>query len=127
LINRTSTSKKYYIKATISEFLKKGGNKTFSDKNINKIMDPHRSPTVKRKKENESTKDNIKASDYSFNEVDEYIYEKQYSNELFNNDLNEINDIKPIKILTSSRNSNLSESPDEDKNSSFVSEENTNG
>jgi hypothetical protein len=127
LINRTSTSKKYYIKATISEFLKKGGNKTFSDKNINKIMDPHRSPTVKRKKENESTKYDIKASDYSFNEVDEYIYEKQYSNELFNNDLNEINDIKPIKILTSSRNSNLSESPDEDKNSSFVSEENTNG
>ena len=139
IINRKGTFKKN-MPNTISEFLNKGGNKTFSAKNINQIVDSHRSPTtVVRKNQNNNFKDNVKeVYQCVYDELEEYKYEKQCSEEVNNNlykdDLNEINEIKPIKILKSSRNSNLSNSQDsqgsqdEDNNSnSSINEENKNG
>ena len=103
--NRSQNRKKTFVKgmnkSTISGFLKSGGNKRLSDKNIiniNKLFQIQSiyigSPNIKSQ--------NFKNNDIY--QIDEINFGKQLSEDISNirnsNDLlNEINQIKPIKIL----------------------------
>ena len=94
-----------------------------TDKKNNKNRDSHRSPGEDRKKQN----NNFPIDEHD--ELEELKFAKQYSEDINNikieDNLNEINDIKPIKILTST-NENINN--DSRKNSSSsLSEENSNG
>ena len=123
--NRRNTFANFKLKnkITINNFINLGSHKTLTDKKNNKNRDSHRSPGENRKKQN----NNFPIDEHD--ELEELKFAKQYSEDINNikieDNLNEINDIKPIKILTSI-NENINN--DSRKNSSSsLSEENSNG
>lgn len=123
--NRRKTFANFNLKnkSTISYFLNKGGYKNLSDKKNNKMRDSHKSPGEDRKKSNNDFPIN------EYEEFEEFKFGKQYSEDINNikieDCLKEINEIKPIKIITSSTNENIT-NDSRKHSSSSLSEENSN-
>ena len=90
---------------TISSFLKSGGDKKISDKKINEINtnDFNKTPNMPTRKQNKK---------FEFKKLEDIKLKKVISQnaghkQSFNDDIKEINEIKPINILSSSTNNEI--------------------
>ena len=107
---------------TISSFLKSGGDKKFSDKKINENTniknDSNRTPNITTKKQSRKLE---------FNGLEDIKIKKRTSQEMGNResiseDIKEINEIKPINILSSSTNNEIFNSRKSSNSSSLNSD-----
>ena len=108
---------------TISAFLKSGGDKKLSDKKINDINsfknDFNKTPNITTKKQSKKLE---------FNRLEDIKLKKMVSQEVniknsFNDNIKEINEIKPINILSSSINNEFYNSRKSSNSSSLNSED----
>ena len=108
---------------TISAFLKSGGDTKLSDKKLNGINniknDFNKTPNITTKKQSKKLE---------FNRLEDIKLKKMVSQEVniknsFNDNIKEINEIKPINILSSSINSEFYNSRKSSNSSSLNSED----